>query len=64
MLKLYTYVHNLLRREEGQGMVEYALIVGMVAIGVVTMLGLMGVQVTAIFQTITAALQIFSTAGP
>jgi Flp pilus assembly pilin Flp len=61
MPQLYEYIQNLLRREEGQGMVEYAMMIGMVAIGVFTLLGLMGVQV---FQAITAALQTVSITSP
>ncbi len=31
-----TYVRELLRRDEGQGMVEYSLIIGLVSVGLVT----------------------------
>ncbi|HWI65210.1 MAG TPA: Flp family type IVb pilin [Symbiobacteriaceae bacterium] len=56
MLKLYVAIQNLLKREEGQGMVEYAMIIGLIAIGVLTLLGLMGDQIGAIFTQITTAL--------
>lgn len=56
MTKLYVKVQNLLHREEGQGMVEYAMIIGLVAIGVLTLLGLMGGQVADIFRQITQTL--------
>lgn len=56
MLNLYVKLQNLLRREEGQGMVEYAMIIGLVAVGVLALLATMGTQVSAIFTKITQAL--------
>ncbi|MDF2630590.1 MAG: Flp/Fap pilin component [Symbiobacteriaceae bacterium] len=56
MTKLYVKVRNLLNREEGQGMVEYAMIIGLVAIGVLTLLSLMGTQIGDIFRQITQTL--------
>jgi pilus assembly protein Flp/PilA len=44
------------RQEEGQGLIEYALIVLLIAIGVIVVLGLLGGQVQAVFQSITDAL--------
>jgi pilus assembly protein Flp/PilA len=44
-------------REEGQGMVEYALIIGLVAIGVLAFLGTMGDEVGRMFNTIVGTLQ-------
>lgn len=44
------------RQEEGQGLIEYALIVLLIAIGVIVVLGLLGGQVQAVFQSITNAL--------
>lgn len=45
-----------LPREEGQGLVEYALILVLVAIVVIVVLGLLGTQVSTVFQNITDAL--------
>ena len=45
-----------LPREEGQGLVEYALILVLIAIVVIIVLTLLGEQVSAIFQEIAAAL--------
>lgn len=42
--------------EEGQGMVEYGLIIALVSIVVITVLGLLGTNLTAIFQEIADAL--------
>jgi len=45
-----------LPKEEGQGLVEYALILVLIAIVVIVVLGLLGTAVSNIFQTITDAL--------
>jgi pilus assembly protein Flp/PilA len=45
-----------LPREEGQGLVEYALILVLIAIVVIVILGLLGDQVSTVFSTITSAL--------
>ena len=41
---------------EGQGLVEYALIIVLVAIAVIAVLGLLGTQVGAVFTKITGSL--------
>jgi pilus assembly protein Flp/PilA len=45
-----------LPREEGQGLVEYALILVLVAIAVIVILTLLGSQVSTVFSSITDAL--------
>lgn len=45
-----------LRTQRGQGLVEYALIIALVAIVVIAILVLMGPQIGAIFSTITNGL--------
>ncbi len=45
-------------REEGQGLVEYALILVLVAIVVIVILSLLGTQVSAVFSRIAAALSL------
>jgi pilus assembly protein Flp/PilA len=45
-----------LPREEGQGLVEYALILVLVAIVVILVLTFLGEQVTNVFQNIADAL--------
>jgi len=47
-----------LPREEGQGLVEYALILVLIAIAVIVLLTLLGDQVAAVFSQITSALNI------
>jgi pilus assembly protein Flp/PilA len=43
-------------REEGQGLVEYALILVLVAIVVIVILSLLGTQVSTVFSQIASAL--------
>lgn len=43
-------------KEKGQGLVEYALILVLVSIVVIVVMGLMGDQISAIFEQITTAL--------
>lgn len=45
-----------LPREEGQGLVEYALILVLIAIVVIVILGLLGDQVSIVFSRITSSL--------
>jgi pilus assembly protein Flp/PilA len=45
-----------LPREEGQGLVEYALILVLVAIAVIVLLTLLGQTVASVFSTIVSAL--------
>ena len=42
--------------QKGQGLVEYALILVLIAIVVIVILGILGGQVNNIFSTITSAL--------
>lgn len=43
-------------KEKGQGLVEYALIIALIAIVVIVALGLLGDQIDAIFRSITGSL--------
>lgn len=52
MLALYTKMRNFLSSEKGQGMVEYGMIVGIIAIAVILILGALGGQIGDIFQNI------------
>jgi pilus assembly protein Flp/PilA len=45
-----------LPREEGQGLVEYALILVLVAIVVIVVLTFLGEQITNVFQSVSDAL--------
>ena len=45
-----------LPREEGQGLVEYGLIIVLVALAVIVVLGLLGTQLASVFSSIVAGL--------
>lgn len=49
--------HNERRKERGQGLVEYALILVLVSIVVITMLSFLGTGINTIFQDVAEALQ-------
>jgi Flp pilus assembly pilin Flp len=49
MLKLYVSLKNLLRREEGQDVIEYALVTAVVSVGIIALVvatGLLGAFTT------------------
>lgn len=52
----YWKLRGLLTREEGQGMVEYALILVLVSIVVIVILLTMGKQIRNVFSNVVAAL--------
>ncbi|MDD3705092.1 MAG: Flp family type IVb pilin [Clostridiaceae bacterium] len=57
--RLYNYWYDIketLKDEKGQGMVEYALIIGLIAVVVIGVLGTMGGSIEAKFQDIVTAL--------
>lgn len=45
-----------LGKEEGQGLVEYALILSLVSIATIAILGILGGQIGVVFSSVTAAL--------
>lgn len=57
MLKMYVdYLMARFKSKKGQGMVEYGLIIGLVAVALIVGLGLMKDQLVAVFTNITTAL--------
>ena len=56
MLNLYWKLRSLTTRQEGQGMVEYALILVLVSIVVIVILLTMGNQIKNVFSNVVAAL--------
>lgn len=57
MVRLYFTVRGLLSREEGQGLVEYALILVLVSIVVIVILLTMGNQLKNVFSNVVVALR-------
>ena len=58
MLQLWLIkAQNMLKREEGQGLVEYALIILLISIVVIVILGTLGEEVDAVFQNIVDEFQ-------
>jgi pilus assembly protein Flp/PilA len=56
ILKLYVKMQALMAREEGQDLVEYALVVGLISIFLVVALQGVATQINGIFSTISAKL--------
>ena len=56
-MALYLWLKNLLDGEEGQDLVEYALLVGLIVIIAIVAVTSAGQSVQAIFQNIAAQLQ-------
>ncbi|MGC1421464.1 MAG: Flp family type IVb pilin [Terracidiphilus sp.] len=50
---LYLYVRNLIEREEGQDLVEYALVVALIAFGAVAGMQLLATGLNNAFDNIT-----------
>ena len=57
MTNLLVRLQNMFRNEKGQGMVEYGLIIGLIAIVVVNALVLLGPEIEKIFTNITTSLK-------
>jgi pilus assembly protein Flp/PilA len=56
MLKMYIKLQNLMAREEGQDLVEYALVVALIAFGAVAGMKTLATGINTAFNTISADL--------
>jgi pilus assembly protein Flp/PilA len=56
ILRAYTALRARLERQEGQALVEYALILALIAIVSIVVLNLLGVNVSRIFNKVNTAL--------
>ena len=56
LTKFFEKMQNMMQDEEGQGLVEYALIIVLVSIACIVALGLLGTQVSSVFSNITTSL--------
>jgi pilus assembly protein Flp/PilA len=55
-LTLYVKLQNLMTREEGQDLVEYALLVSLVALAAITGVNKVATAVNSVFSTISSSL--------
>ena len=56
MLKMYVKMQTLMAREEGQDLVEYALVVALIAFGAVAAMKGLSTEINVAFQTISSDL--------
>ncbi|HEY3368999.1 MAG TPA: hypothetical protein VGK74_28405 [Symbiobacteriaceae bacterium] len=56
MLKTFVKIQNWVRREEGQGMTEYAMIVGLIAVAILAVIATFTGELTALIGRLTAML--------
>jgi pilus assembly protein Flp/PilA len=52
LLKLYIKMQSLMKRDEGQDLVEYALVLAVISVGAVAVLGTLSSKVTSVFSLI------------
>jgi pilus assembly protein Flp/PilA len=55
-LAMYVKLQNLMNREEGQDLVEYALLVCLIALAAITGVGKVATAVTTVFTNISTSL--------
>jgi pilus assembly protein Flp/PilA len=55
---LHIKLQNLLSNEEGQDLIEYALVVALIAFGATAAMSALGVRISSVFANITAALTV------
>ncbi len=56
LLRMYIKLQDLMSRDEGQDLVEYALVVVVISVGAVGVLGTLAAKILVVFSTITADL--------
>lgn len=56
MLKLYTKMQTMMAAEEGQDLVEYALVVALIAFGAVAGMGALSTEINSAFKDISSDL--------
>ena len=56
LLKLYTKIHLLIARDDGQDMVEYALVVALIAFGVIGAMNSVGTDISQIYSALSSTL--------
>jgi len=63
MLKLYIKMQNLLSQDEGQDLIEYALVVAIIALGATAAMTSLATTINSVFTSINTALTSAVTAG-
>jgi pilus assembly protein Flp/PilA len=56
MLEMITWLQARARREEGQALVEYALILGLVSVVTIALLSALGNDIGSVLEKVTSAL--------
>ena len=56
IIRIQNFVRSIVRRDEGQDLLEYALLVALIAVGAVISVGLAGDKVVEVFDSITEAI--------
>ena len=56
IIRISTALQGRLAREEGQAMIEYALILALISVVTIAVLRLIGVSVNGLFNTVNSAL--------
>jgi pilus assembly protein Flp/PilA len=56
LLQMYVKMQTLICREEGQDLVEYALVVALIAFGAVLAMGALATEINSAFQDISSDL--------
>ena len=56
LLQMYIRMQTLICREDGQDLVEYALVVALIAFGAVVAMGALATEINAAFQDISSDL--------
>jgi pilus assembly protein Flp/PilA len=57
-MKMLNKFKGLMKEEHGQGMTEYGLVLGLIAVGVVGTLVLMRKQIVSLFEKVLTSLQL------
>jgi pilus assembly protein Flp/PilA len=60
MQKLYTKIHNLVRREEGQDLIEYALVVALIALAATAGMQTVATNINLAFSNIGTTLATYT----
>jgi pilus assembly protein Flp/PilA len=63
MRECLTYLKTMMSSKKGQGMVEYGLIIGLVAVAVIVVLTTMGEEIQRLFESVAGALETAGTTG-